>query len=62
MFVLFKRGKPAGNQKFSTYEQARQFARKLIRKNFPNWQSPFALFYESNPPIGAYGYTVRKVG
>lgn len=62
MFRLFKRNRLAVNTRFSSYERARQFARKLIRQNNPGWRSPFALFYESNPPIGAYGFQIRKVG
>ena len=48
---------PAGNKKFSTYEQARQYARKLIRKNEPMRN----FWWTSNPMIGDYGYTIRKL-
>lgn len=48
---------PVGGKKFSTYEQARQYARKLIRKNEPIRN----FWWTSNPMIGDYGFTIRKL-
>lgn len=61
MYIVFKGSRPAGNKKFQTYERARQYARKLIRK-LPNWD----LFsnWETrgyNPAMIEFGYSVRKV-
>lgn len=65
MFVVFKRAGwpnlakvPAGNRKFPTYEAARQWARKLIRKSN---KAQNDLFWTSNPQIGDYGYSIKKV-
>jgi hypothetical protein len=55
MYLVFKGQRPAGNQKFTTYEQARAYARKLVRRFLDGWTET------SNPPIGAFGYTVKRV-
>lgn len=56
MFVVFKNNRPQGNKKFTSYEAARQWARKLCRRNEHR-----SLFDTSNPMIGDYGYTIRAV-
>jgi hypothetical protein len=44
--------------KFTTYEKARQAVRKLIREtNLPSSD----LFWTSNPMIGDYGFSIKKV-
>ena len=58
MFIVFKSGRPAGNLKFATYEAARSYARKLIRKKFPTWNF---LDDKTNPAITAWGYEVKRV-
>lgn len=58
MYILFKNNRPAGNKKFQTYEAARQHARKLARKN-TLWKE-FDSIWAGNPPIGLYGYSIRK--
>jgi len=61
MYIVFKGSRPAGNKKFSTYERARQHARKLARKN-PDW--PLFRLIEArgyNPALNEFGYSVRKV-
>jgi hypothetical protein len=55
MFCVFKGQRPAGNKRFSTYEQARAYARKLVRKALDGWTET------SNPPIGMFGYAVKRV-
>lgn len=58
MFAIFKNNKKTVRTLFSTYEQARQYARKLIRKkNTPKTD----IFWTSNPMIGDYGYAIRRV-
>ena len=61
MYIVFKNSRPAGNKKFSTYERARQYARKLARKT-TNWD--IVRNIESagyNPALSDFGYSVRKV-
>ena len=48
---------PVGKKKFSTYEQARQWVRKHLRKT----EALRNLFWTSNPMIGDYGYTIRHI-
>ncbi len=61
MYIVFKNNKPAGNEKFSTYEKARQQARKWLRKS----TSDFAFWRVlgiSNPALFDGNYSIRKVG
>lgn len=52
-FSLLKKGRKIGT--FSTYERARQEARKVIRKNHPEW----VLFTSgNNPAITSFGYSI----
>jgi hypothetical protein len=53
MFMIFKNGRPAGNQYFPTYEKARQHARKLLRKR--------VNYVGSNPHLHQAGYTIHRV-
>lgn len=46
----------AAKTSFRNYESARQWARKLCRK-----QANRSLFDTTNPMIGDYGFTIRKV-
>lgn len=68
-YILRKSGRKIKTQAFSTYEEARQEARKRIRKDarkqgmtteqkqFMNWDR-----YSRNPPsISDFGYSVHKV-
>lgn len=64
MFVVFKQAEwpniskvPAGNKKFPTYEAARQWVRKRLRKT----AAMRNFFWTSNPQIGDYGYSIKKV-
>lgn len=60
MFVIFKNGRPQGNKKFTSYEKARQQARKWIRKN--NSLGIWYNFGISNPATNLDGgYTIRKI-
>lgn len=61
MFIVFKTGRPAGNKKFQTYEQARQHARKLVRKNYPSWKMFEVNSDVTNPSINGWGYSVKRV-
>jgi hypothetical protein len=58
MYLIFKDGRPAGNRKFQTYEQARQEARKRVRRNSSFW---VLLTEGNNPAINHFGYQVKKV-
>jgi len=58
MYVVFKGKRPAGNKKFLTYEEGRQYARKRVRKLLDG----FPKDTTSNPPINLFGYSVRQVG
>lgn len=63
MFMVFKNGRPAGNKQFPTYERARQYARKLCRKN-PQWLGRPLYVTRcpvSNPSISDFGYSVKRV-
>lgn len=62
MFMVFKNGRPAGNKQFSTYERARQYARKLCRKN-PQWlgRPLYVTLEPNNPAISDFGYSVKRV-
>lgn len=57
-FVVFNGKKPAGNRKFASYEAARQQVRKWIRAKH---KKKIDFFWTSNPMIGDYGYTIRKL-
>ena len=64
MYTVFRGCLPQGNKKFATYEQARQAVRKWIRRNPPYTYSdnPEAILgWTSNPMIGNFGYSIRKV-
>ncbi len=61
MYIVFKNSRPAGNKKFSTYERARQYARKLARKQ-PDWVLFQSFEHKGyNPALNEFGYSVRKV-
>ena len=55
--MVFKNNRPAGNLKFATYDAARNYARKLVRKKFPYWN----VFSESPPALSDFGYSVKRV-
>ncbi len=62
MYIVFKNSRPAGNKKFSTYETARQWVRKHIRKTGQRASNFFGdVCWTSNPMIGDFGYSIRKV-
>jgi hypothetical protein len=56
MFVIFKNKRPAGNQKYITYEQARQAVRKRLRKLVDVRNAGQPSF-----PMWALGYEIRRV-
>lgn len=56
MYMIFFKGRPAGNVKYPEYEKARQAARKIIRR-----KAQRSLFDTSNPMLGDYELSVRKV-
>jgi hypothetical protein len=72
--MLFKNNRPVGNKKFESYEQCRQWARKLARKQ-PMPETP-ALFNGfgavplpadlsrwlwRTPTLSDYGFSIRAV-
>lgn len=61
-YVVFKGTVPAGNKKFSTYEAARQWVRKYIRKTNQRATNFFGdVCWTSNPMIGDFGYRIKKI-
>lgn len=58
MFVIFKNNRPAGNKKFTSYEAARQQVRKWIRRQ---GSRAIDFFWTSNPMIGDYNYSIKRV-
>lgn len=60
MYQVLLFGQKATRKTFNTYEQARQFARKCVRKAFTPQTLIFGRWV-SNPPIGEFGYNIRKV-
>lgn len=58
MFIIKKNGKKTVRKTFPTYEEARSYARKLIRKNdvFYSWDC-----FWRNPNLTEYGYSITKV-
>ena len=66
MYQVFKNGKTSIKTPFTTYEKARQAVRKLIRRQYPvggpsvpTLQAVFG--WTSNPQIGDFGYSIKKV-
>lgn len=59
MYVVLKNNKKTVRQTFTTYETARQYVRKLIRKSFKPFERSF--WDTSNPMIGDYGYSIKRV-
>jgi hypothetical protein len=57
MFRVFKNGRPAGTRAFFTYEEARSYARSRIRKHLGG----IPRYMTTNPPIGDFGYAVKRV-
>lgn len=53
VYAVFRRGRQLKSV-FGTYEQARSFARKLIRKSTGNWRG-------QNPDMSFYEYSVKRV-
>lgn len=56
-FVVFKNNRPAGKRKFCSYEQARSYARSLVRRHLGG----IPRYMTTNPPIGDFGYSVKRV-
>ncbi len=54
MFKVLKNNKQSVRKVFFSYEEARSYVRKLIRKNDPNW-------FSINPPISMYGYSIKQI-
>jgi hypothetical protein len=58
MYNVIFQGQKVNKKRFSTYEKARQFARKQIRKT-NDWKS-VSYFYPSNPPLTEFGAQIVK--
>ncbi len=57
MYKLYRNNRLVKKSPFVSYEQARNFARKQIRKS-----GFWTLFTNANnPPMGEYGYTVKRI-
>lgn len=63
MFIVKRNGKKTVRKAFATYEEARQYVRKLIRKNASLSDKLFDFndFLWRSPTIGRYGYEIQKV-
>lgn len=55
MFAIFRCNKRYGNKTFDSYEQARSYARKLIRAG------KFGTNYLTNPAISEYNLSVKAI-
>lgn len=53
MFKILKNNKPSLNGTFKTYEAARSYLRKHLRKIYEDTYS--------NPSFSALGYTIKRV-
>jgi hypothetical protein len=63
MFIIKHNDKKVGNKSFSSYEEARSYARKLIRRylrmlNLVAHMADRGGINQRNPSINMYGYTV----
>lgn len=58
LYIIKKNGKKTVRKVFNTYEEARSYARKLIRKQDP-WY--FWKFPNRNPNIINYGYNIEQL-
>ena len=56
MYAIYKFGRKTVRNTFATYEQARQYARKLCRK-----AETRSIFDTSNPMLLDYGYQIKRV-
>ncbi len=58
MYKLYRNNRLVKKSPFVSYEQARNFARKQIRKAGSLW-----TFYTfaNNPAISDFGYTVKRI-
>lgn len=72
MYMLFKNNRPVGNRKFDAYEQCRQWARKLARKQpMPIYKNDIFAAVDipqdlsrwlwRTPTLSDYGYEIRRV-
>jgi len=61
MYIIKRNGKRVGKKFFLTYEQARNHARKLIRKNAERdwtWFTDHSDTVYHNPSLRVYGYKI----
>lgn len=69
MYAIYKKKSDGGshrisNKLFLTYDEARNYARKLLRKNRQrtlNWYFDFSDKDHSNPSLSQYNYTIKFV-
>jgi hypothetical protein len=55
MFEIFRNGKKTVRKTFTTYDKARCYARKLMRKQFIDLFAP-----HNNPQLCAGNYSIRR--
>lgn len=63
MYIIKRNSKRFNSKTFKTYEEARSYIRKLIRKylnfmNMKNKTGDHSCIIHRNPSINQYGYTV----
>lgn len=63
MYIIKKNNKKTVRRSFPSYEEARQYLRKILRKrlaNDPNAELDFGTLRHRSPSIGDYGYSIAK--
>lgn len=61
MYKILRDGKRFNTKSFETYEEARSYIRKWIRKNMKEWNNLFSLKGKSNPAISDDGFSIWKI-
>lgn len=61
MYIVKRNGKKTVRKIFNTYESARHYVRKLIRKNEIIDPYDIGWWYYRTPSISQYGYEIHKI-
>ena len=64
MYKVLKHNKKTVRRVFPTYEQARQYVRKMIRKKYKDTLEYFfdySAFKHRTPTLSDHGYSISKV-
>lgn len=60
-YIIKKNGKRLNNKKYETYEKARSYIRKKIRKTTEKDVWDDGWFYHANPSISKQGYSIQSL-